>query len=154
MQERVWEVVAVEGEWAWVMPLAVPTCGHCGAGDGCGISLWGRWLRRRPVEVKARNPIGARVGEQVAVGLEDAGLLRLAAMAYLFPTLALILGGALGEHLGASAGQLGSILGAVGGLSLALWGLRFYSVRLTHRSELHPLILRRLDQRELDVPPI
>lgn len=125
-------VVRVDGGTAWVCAESPSTCGACG-GKGCGASLYARLLHPREPEYAVANPIDARPGEPVVVGIEDGALFKAALAAYVVP-LALLLLGAL---LGSRQGDLAAVLGALAGLALAVVWLR------RRRSGGGPVILRR-----------
>jgi sigma-E factor negative regulatory protein RseC len=125
-------VVRVEGGSAWVCAEPPSSCGACG-GKGCGASLYARLLHPHEPEYAVDNPIQARPGEAVVVGIEDGDLFKAALTAYLLP-LALLVAGAL---LGMRWGEAYAIAGAMAGLLLSVVWLRR---RNTGRS---PVILRR-----------
>lgn len=72
-------------------------CHHC---SGCGAV-------RETLLVRARNPIGARVGEKVVVESDTRSILTSAAVLYLVPILLFFLGYALGVKISAAPGLLG-----------------------------------------------
>ena len=74
-------------------------CAACDAGRGCGAGVFGRLLRRRPLELEFENHLDAHVGEAVVVGVPEAWFLRLTARFYLIPLLAGLAGAALGTYL-------------------------------------------------------
>jgi len=147
MIEEHGRVIALVGDQARVTAERRSACGQCHVSGACGTSLLERVFGHRPVELLARNPIAAQVGDEVMVGLSEQGLLRTAAAAYLVPILGLILGAVLGESVGGASAEVASVLGALPGLALAFWWLRGYSVALAQRPEHQPVILRRLDTR-------
>ena len=147
MIEERGRIIAIVGDQARVTAERRSACGQCNVSSACGTSLLERVFGRHPVELLARNPIGAQVGDEVVVGLSEQGLLRTAAAAYLVPILGLIVGAVLGERFGGAASEVASVLGALGGLALAFWWLRGYSVAVAQRPERQPVILRRLDSQ-------
>ena len=147
MIEERGRIIALIGDQARITAERRSACGQCSVNNACGTSLLERFFGRRPVELLAHNPIGAQVGEEVIVGLSEQGLLRTAAAAYLAPILGLIVGAAVGDQIGGHSPEVASVLGALGGLALAFWWLRGYSVTLSQRPERQPVILRRLDGR-------
>ncbi|QIK37110.1 SoxR reducing system RseC family protein [Caldichromatium japonicum] len=145
MIEEAATVIAVEGEWAQVSAMRQAACGQCGAQGACGTAMIARLFPGHDSVLRVHNPIGARVGERVALGLATGVMLRLTALAYLMPAAALILGAVLGERLGGPHAGPASILGALSGLGLAFWLLGIYSLRLARQPAHQPVILRRLD---------
>ncbi len=132
MTETPARVIRTDGRTAWVRVEAPASCGACG-GQGCASSLYARMLHPREPEYPVDNPIAARPGEAVVVGLQDGALLRAAVSGYLLP-LALLIAGAL---IGASWGEGAAVAGAAGGLVAAVAWLR------RPRQGAAPVILRR-----------
>ncbi len=132
MTETPARVTRVEGETAWVRTEAPSSCGACG-GRGCGSSLYARLLHPREPEYPVENPIAARPGEAVVVGVGDGAVLSAALSAYLVP-LALLVGGAV---LAAPWGEAAAVAGGVAGFLVAAVWLRRHA-----RGE-RPVILRR-----------
>ena len=126
-------VVRTEGARTWVTSEAPESCGACG-GRGCGSSLYARLLHPREPEFPVDNPIGAKPGEQVVIGLPDGALLHASVVGYVMPVLLVLGGAAAGEYWG---GELISVLGALSGLALTAVLLR--SQRTAHAG---PVILR------------
>lgn len=119
-------VIRVDGPDAWARVGAVSGCALCDAGKGCGAGVFGRLLRRRPVELRLPNAIGARAGDPVRVGIPEAVFVRLALLLYGLPIAAALAGAAIGHYLGtmasASAGLLDLFAFAGGATGLVLTG--------------------------------
>ena len=144
-------VVTLDGDYVEVRTERRRTCGGCSADGACGTSLLDRFLGRRVVLVRARNPVGAAVGERVVVGVSEAGLVRAALAAYLMPILGLVVGAVVGQRAG---GDPWSLFCGLLGFLLALFWLRRYSAASARDPGRHPIVLRRLDDgpRPLPVP--
>ena len=102
-------------------------CTACDAGRGCGAGVFGRLLRRRPVELEFDNGLGARPGQAVIVGLPETLFVALTARFYLLPLLAGLAGAVAGHLLASRAGLDGAMLdlsAAAGGVLLAVVSLR------------------------------
>jgi len=102
-------------------------CTACDAGRGCGAGVFGRLLRRRPVELELDNGLGARPGQAVIVGLPETLFVALTARFYLLPLLAGLAGAVAGHLLASRAGLDGAMLdlsAAAGGVLLAVVSLR------------------------------
>lgn len=145
MIEQQARVVGIEHEQAWLEPVREHSCGLCGQTQGCGASLMGRFFGHRPRALRAENPIGARVGDSVMVGMEARALLEGVLAVYGIP-LALVLAGAVGGAvvLPLPGQDVASIAGALAGLVLSglwLWlGARRFGRR--------PVILRQATEAD------
>lgn len=109
-------VSKVEGEYAWVEKSAVTTCSGCVAEADCGTSVIQKYLSKSYRTVKVANQCRANKGDQVAVEIEDALLLKLSLITYLFPLCVFILGCILGNAVAMDYKNLTSMLS--GGLCL------------------------------------
>lgn len=111
-------VTRVEGPLAWVKVTAEGEgCGRCHEPGGCRTGMLNEVLGGRCREYAVANELAAVTGARVAVEVPDGLPLRAAGWAYGLPLLALLGGAALGSLL--TAGDLGSVVGAAGGLLLA-----------------------------------
>lgn len=141
-------VVAVDGDVAEVEPQRRASCDHCGVKGACGTSLIDRFLGRRPLRLMVENPIAARVGERVVLGVADDALLKAALAAYLAPLGGLILGGGLGLEIAGWLGQptlqdLWSLTGGAIGFVLTLRWVAGFSRRLRQDPRYRPVLIGR-----------
>lgn len=118
--------------------------GGCGSGmcskGGCGTAVLGRIFSSNPRgPMRVGNPIQARLGERVIVGVEEGTLLRTTLLAYLLPLLMLVVG-ALGARAWFPGGDTAGALGALGGLMVGWAAARTLGRRV---SGTQPVILRR-----------
>lgn len=114
-------VVRTEAGLAWVVSEAPQSCGACG-GKGCGSSLYARLLHPREPEFSVDNPIDAKPGEAVVIGLPDGALLHAVLSSYVLPLVLILAGAAIGQQQG---GEPISALGALIGLAISAVWLRF-----------------------------
>lgn len=128
MLEEEGTVISVQGEFAEVRTEPKSACGSCSARSGCGTSLLAGLFPRRERAFMARNPLAARPGDRVVIGLRESDLQLASLVIYLLPILGLIGGALLGNWLAAllysSDGELLSILLGVGMLALTLLWIR------------------------------
>ncbi len=140
-------VTRCDGTFADVETQRNSSCGNCSAKSACGTAALSKVLGSRRSTVRVLNPIDARPGDQVVIGLEETALTRNSFMFYMLPLLALILGAILAQWVG---GQLhpantepfaiaGGVLGLFGGL---LW-VRRYADSIRDDPHHQPVILRR-----------
>ena len=127
-------VVAIRGDRAEVRARVKQACGSCAAKRGCGTSLVASLFPQRDHNFIARNPVGAKPGDRVFIGLEESDLQLASLMIYLLPLLGLIGGAVSGVYLahllGSSDGEFLSILLGGGGMAaVLLWvSVRSYSL--------------------------
>jgi len=123
----------VEGERVEIEVQRRSACGGCNSAGTCGTSVLSGLFGRRTLRLWLPNKFDARPGDTLVVGMRDEALPRLSVRIYLWPLLALLLGGGAGDSfarvLGASSatGEALSILGALLGLGAALAYQRFAS---------------------------
>jgi sigma-E factor negative regulatory protein RseC len=147
MIEESAQVVATEGEFAWVETQRQSTCGGCAANKGCGTATLAKVLGKKRTRVRALNHSGAQVGDQVIVGVEESALVRGSLAVYAVPLLTLLAGSIIGSLLGKQwllEGEgLALVLGGVGLLAGLAW-LKGFTRRISHDSRYQPVVLRRL----------
>ena len=147
MIEQTATVVSVEAGYAWVIPQqAAGSCGSCKSSGSCATSSPLELLsRKEPQKMRVLNPLYARPGEQVVVGMQGEALIVYSLLAYLVPLLALLFAVFIGREVFAFLGfngELGAMLAGVAGL---LGGLRFanlFSLRSLNSPDFQPVILR------------
>lgn len=110
-------VIESMGGVALVEAYPRAACGHCSASSGCATGVLARIFGDGPKRFYVDDPIGARPGEQVIVGVADGALSRACAIVYLFPLIFVIAGAAAGAL---SAGTSHQDLAAAGGATLGL----------------------------------
>lgn len=153
MIEQTALVISTRGDLAEVQGEHQGACGGCSGGGACATSLIARYFgRRRPV-LQVRNPVGARPGDQVIIGLPEGTLLKASALAYLAPLLAMvgaaIAGARIADLLAPAHAQGLSILAGLGGLVAALaWLARLNRPGSSLAEQCRPRILRRVGQRD------
>lgn len=148
MIEETGLVVSVRGDLAEVEGQARSGCGSCAVEGTCGTSLLARYFGPKRLLLRAHNPIGARPGERVVIGLPESALLEASVLAYLVPLLAMIGGVVVGvfvaERLVPAYTQILSALTGLGGLAASLaWLVGFIRSRSLDE-RYRPRILRRL----------
>jgi sigma-E factor negative regulatory protein RseC len=135
------QVVALEGNMAWLVPEQTASCGGCSAATACGSkgigSLANRLEARR---FQLVNDAGLRVGDRVVVGIRENALLKASVAAYAIPLAALLGAGMLAQWQFGS--DLITLAAMVGGLVLGLWLARLRAGRLAETGDLAPRFLR------------
>ena len=152
------EVVAIDGDHAWVEAQRRTACGACTASKGCGTGLIARFFSGREVRLRAANPIAAEVGERVVVAVAEDVLLRSSLMAYILPLITLFIGAILGQEIQYAlfdpAGEGIVVLGGLLGFGLGVLGLRAFARRVERDDRYEPRIVERLVPSAAPVWPI
>lgn len=135
-------VTGLDGAYALVEASEVG-CGRCHEKGGCGGNNASQLFCQAPRRFRVRNPLGALVGDRVAIGVPDGAVARSVLILYVLPLILIILGAVLGAALfpgrrDAMAG-LGAVLGGVLG-----W---FVARGLQQRSAMSPLFEPVIRQR-------
>ena len=107
-----------DGGVAWVRVGGQGGCAACDAGRGCGAGVFGRLLRRKPVELAVSNGIEARAGQRVTLGMPESLFIRLVVRLYGWPLGAGLAGAIAGHQAGAwvQAGPAAADLLTLGGM--------------------------------------
>ena len=147
MIEEAGVVAAVHGELAEVASRRRSVCGNCEVNGACGTSLLERYFGRRQFLLTVYNPIGARPGDSVIVGVPEQALLTASFAAYMVPLMTMIAGGIVGDL---AAGLLGpdfarglSVLGGAAGLVVGFGWLGRFSRAREKDDRYRAVILRR-----------
>jgi sigma-E factor negative regulatory protein RseC len=94
----------LEDGWAEVAVERFSACGHdCAGGGGaaCGNCLFNA-SGRQPLTVRAKNPVGAAVGDRVVIESGTGAVLSAAVLAYLLPLAFLLAALAITASAGAT----------------------------------------------------
>ncbi|MDL0430555.1 SoxR reducing system RseC family protein [Marinobacter sp. TBZ242] len=117
------KVVAVSGDKVWVQTIRASACSSCSARHGCGQRALASVSAGRANQVLVANTLGARVGDEVTVAIDESALLGASLLVYALPLLLMVAGAVLGHHL--SAGHEGAaMLGAAAGLAVGFLAAR------------------------------
>ena len=129
-------ITAVNGDTAEVL-MDETGCGRCHEEGGCGGHNLGKMLCSSPRRFVVQNPRNSAVGDRVTVVVAAGAVRRSALLVYVVPLLALLVGALGGAAL---AGELGAIVGAVGGLLGAWLILRCAQARCVPDRDFRPYI--------------
>jgi len=138
-------VVRTDGVAAYVEAQNASSCGACSSGKACGVSLLGQMFGGPAREFRVLNPVGARTGDSVVIGLHEHALLKSSLVVYLLPLLLLFAGTVAGLGLAPSiaAQDIYSIAGGAVGLILGFAWVRLHALRLGAGKNFQPVILRK-----------
>ena len=151
MIEQTARVVSLQRGHAWVLPVTVSDCGSCTSGKSksCGSAGLFDFMKPSAEKVYVANPLRAKPGDEVVIGMQGNALLIYSVFAYLLPLLSMIVFALLGKELftllamHADTGAiLAGICGLLSGFKLAAW----LAKRIPDSSDATPVILRHKQQ--------
>jgi len=141
-------IISATGKCAVVRIGRQSGCPVCDAGEGCGAGLFGRLVRRKPLEVPVNNPRGLPAGQTVQLGLRESLFLRLVLRLYGWPVLAALVGGLLGRVLALELLASPAVHDlAVGVFGLAAAGLALNMPKRTTKPDISSDDIEMLDAR-------
>jgi len=137
-------VVEVKDQFAIIQTQASNSCGQCAT--GCGTASLAAVLGQKVVQVKALNHKGAKVGDQVVIGLEESALLKSSLALYLLPILSLFVA-AIGYEMLVAYVQLPeseilTMLAALVGLLAGLSATKRLMGKMSEDRRSQPIVLQ------------
>ena len=141
------KVIEVREEVAVVETQRKVACQSCAVNKGCGTGVIAKVLGNKRFFLEVLNPVQAKVGEEVVVGIEDRALVSSSLLAYAMPLIMMLAGGIAGDLISRSSGGSGNeavvILFSLGGFAAGLWVVRRISRRMAADASYRPVILSR-----------
>lgn len=107
-------------------------CGQCTAKSFCGMFGGGE-----EVLTEALNPVDAKAGDTVKIGVPTGTVVKASMVVYAIPTIGIVGGAALGYYIGKSYGSdvnLSTLIGSLVGIALSMISVRFLSNILCKKS--------------------
>lgn len=145
-------VVAVEEDGhAWVETQRKAACDSCSVQKGCGSGVLSQMFSGKRARLRVINVLGATVGDEVVIGIEDSLLVRSSFAVYMMPLIWLLLG-AIGGSMVAEIVQPAhvdgiSALGGLLGLACGFWWLRRYARAAARDTLRQPSLIAYADNR-------
>jgi sigma-E factor negative regulatory protein RseC len=124
MIEELALVVKVDNQRAWVTSAQAGVCGGCAQKAGCSTQALDSVFKKKPVAVEVDSAEHLQVGDTVVVAIDEGLLLLATLLMYLFPLIALFMGGGLVDWLLPDDSRNADTWiagGVVAGLLLSLW---------------------------------
>jgi sigma-E factor negative regulatory protein RseC len=145
IEERA-EVLAAADGFAVVETHRTAACGSCSQTGGCGNSLLASVFGSRASRIRVLNPVNARPGERVVIGLKPNMLVKASLIVYLLPLSLLLLSAVTGEavarYLGIVSTEIFAIFCGLFGLLAGLAWLRHLSQASLDAEAYQAVILR------------
>lgn len=88
-------VVAIEDDILVLQAQRKSSCQSCSVQKGCGTSVLSQWLGKKSIEFRVKNTTGAKLGDNLTVGIAENSLLKGSLMVYFLPLITLIFAAAL-----------------------------------------------------------
>lgn len=93
------KVIAVDGDMVTVEATVKSTCSSCQAQDNCGTGAISRAMAPKSQQLVLRTPMPVQVGQNVSIGVPEAGILSASVSLYLLPLFTFIITILLGNVL-------------------------------------------------------
>lgn len=152
MIEEIARVITVGNGYAEILPPTGGGCSSCNQASSCASSTKTFNLftgdKNTPRTIRVQNPVAAKPGDDVVIGVRANTILKGSILAYLLPLLSLLLFSVLGMSLFAWLDmnrEIGSILGGIAGLFL---GFKWVSAHMTsaHAAAYYEAIILRVKE--------
>jgi sigma-E factor negative regulatory protein RseC len=159
MIEQTARVISLKQGYAWVEPLnAKGGCGGCAAkSSSCSTSGAFAFLRPASEKIYVQNPLRARPGDEVVVGMQSNALLVYSLFAYLLPLLSMVVFAVLGKELFLMLemhADMGAILAGAAGLFSGLKLAGWLAQNVSKSSGAEPVILRHHEKVIEQIIPV
>lgn len=129
-------VISAAGDMARVKTSRHNDCENCGACPG-----------NAAIVLDARNPLGARPGQQVMIEVQEIGMLKSAFIVYMLPLIALFLGAMAGGYAAerlAHEALWFQVGGAGAAFAAAVLYIRYFDKSARSNENMQPVITRIL----------
>jgi sigma-E factor negative regulatory protein RseC len=147
MIEETATVIAVDGDQVLVQTQRRSSCQACSVKQGCGTSVLAKVVGTRSSQIRVDNLLGAQVGDQIALGIEETALVKGSFLVYALPLVMMLAFALLAELMTWSLGwnaELPVILAAATGFSLSVILIRLGLSRTALKQQIQPHMLRIL----------
>jgi len=117
MIEQAAKVLRSENDKIFIEVGSQSSCGSCSAKAGCGKSLLDNVFKTKSLSLSVENTLGAKVNDDIIVGLDESALLQVSFYLYLFPLLSMLVAAIVAVYLVSQPySEVSSIVAAVIGL--------------------------------------
>ncbi len=147
MEQAVLVVDVKPGE-ALVRGRRATACGNCAGKSSC--STLGSWFERF-AEMRVANRMGAKIGDEVVIEVDDAEFLRAALRLYGAPMLGFFIAGFSVRAVALAMSAAEPELWAAGAALTGMAGV-FLWLRRSHRDEMSGARIVRIRAKAVDIP--
>jgi len=131
MIEEVATVLSIEDLDAVIQVEKTSSCHSCNANSACGTASISRYFNFQAPQLKVKNTINAKPGDQVLLGIPDSEMLMGSFILYMVPLITLFILSIFFSSLNTSfpdySEEFLSIVGGGLGLMIGLFGVKKYS---------------------------
>lgn len=142
MIEQTVRVISVEDGYVWVSAAAASACSHCSSAGSCGTSSLSSFFSRRSADIRVKNDIRARVGDEVVLGISEGELLKGSFAVYAVPLVSMLVIAGLVSVLFKPEQEWPVVVSAGLGLFAGFLWLRRYSARSGLNNPDHLVLLK------------
>lgn len=144
MIEKQASVIAVEQGFVVLQARRASTCGNCASKSGCSSSSLDSNQGRAGPEIRLATTLNIGVGDTVVLGINEWALIKGVLLLYLFPLLAMLIGGIVGDYGSRVFGidhELFTITLGIAGLTGAVAVTRYSTFFRLFQQGIEPVIL-------------
>ena len=141
MIEKTTRVVAILREYVLLEVQSQASCDQCSVAGHCGTSVLLHWFGRQGEQIRIRNHLGLKAGEQAVIGIREYELVGASLLAYLMPVITMMLAASTGAVL--EFGDGGVALSSLCGLGVGLYASN-YIVTHTKDEPYQAVLLRKV----------
>ena len=117
------QIVALEGQWAWVEAMPQSACGGCAAHQTCGTGAMASLMtRQKKLRFKIPNDFNGMPQEWIVIEWQGGSFLGTVAKTYLLPAALSILFACVGSLQSEGVSALGALAGMGIGLGVSAFG--------------------------------
>lgn len=155
MVEQQARVIDIKGDQLELEAETYSSCNACDVKAGCGTSVLAKWVGRKFTHFSAQNTVGAKVGDQVVVGLSENALLGGSLAIYLWPLLGMIAFALSSDAVLSQDMAYRDLLIALSGImgfGFSLHVCRKFLAKDSLRERLTPIVLRKIIEHDRIAP--
>lgn len=99
MIEQTAKVIQCNADQVLIEVRRQSACGECSVKSGCGTSVLANLFGKKGIRLCLKNTIDVKSGNDVVIGIAEAGLLKISFLVYMLPLIGMIIFALLGAEL-------------------------------------------------------